>query len=58
MRKVNDGHNGSQYVNRRSFLLLSCCLPAFGCASIRNRYLEDLERLRTAPHRTERRAIE
>lgn len=49
--------DGSGDVNRRSFLLLCACLPAFGCASVPNRELQELERLRAAPHRTERNRV-
>ena len=40
-------------VNRRAFLLFSCTLPMFGCATARDRELRELERLRTASHRRE-----
>lgn len=44
-------------MRRRKFLLLSCCLPAFGCATGHNRELQELERLRAAPHRGERNRV-
>jgi len=40
-------------MNRRTFLLASCFLPAFGCATVRSGELEELERLRAASHRGE-----
>lgn len=54
MMRSDEGEDRSGDVSRRSFLLLCGCLPAFGCATFRNQELQELERLRAAPHRTER----
>ncbi|HEX5611769.1 MAG TPA: methyltransferase [Burkholderiales bacterium] len=54
MMRSSYGEDGSGDVSRRSFLLLCGCLPAFGCATFPNQELQELERLRAAPHRTDR----